>query len=188
MDELAVHRPAVRGFLLRLVRDEALADDLTQETYARACSTAAALDGRSSPRSWLCAIALNLARDQFRAGVRRSRADAEGAGTDAAVPTRDQERSLLEAEMSSCVLEILLRLPSPQRDVVALHDMAGLRHAEIAATLDISVANSRVLLHRGRAALKGLLERHCVLSFGADAVPCERRPADPGKAGRKTDS
>jgi DNA-directed RNA polymerase specialized sigma24 family protein len=36
LDEITEHRPRVRGFVLRLVGDEALAEDLTQETFLRA--------------------------------------------------------------------------------------------------------------------------------------------------------
>lgn len=49
------------------------------------------------------------------------------------------------------------------------------------AVLGISVANSRVVLHRGREALRGMFEKGCVLSFGDDAIPCERRPAPEGQ-------
>jgi RNA polymerase sigma-70 factor (ECF subfamily) len=65
--------------------------------------------------------------------------------------------------------------------VVALHDTAGLAHNEIALLLDISVANSRVLLHRGRAALREILKESCVLSFDGDDIPCERRPPAAGE-------
>jgi len=57
--------------------------------------------------------------------------------------------------------------------VLALHDMVGLTHPEIGRVLDISVANSRVLLHRGRASLHQILERNCTLSFDGDGMPCE---------------
>ncbi len=88
----------------------------------------------------------------------------------------DVELGTLKKEMSGCIGEYLIRLPQPQREVVALHDMAGLTHKEIAAQLDLSEANARVLLHRGRAAFRKILEEHCVLTLGEDAIPCERRP------------
>jgi RNA polymerase sigma-70 factor (ECF subfamily) len=77
--------------------------------------------------------------------------------------------------MSSCVVEYVMRLRDQQREVVAMHDMAGLTHAEIGSILGISEANSRVLLHRGRTALRELLESGCVLTPG-DSIPCERKP------------
>jgi DNA-directed RNA polymerase specialized sigma24 family protein len=53
--------------------------------------------------------------------------------------------------------------------------MAGLTHPEVAAALDISVANSRVLLHRGRIVLREILKQNCTLSFDGDSIPCERK-------------
>lgn len=58
---------------------------------------------------------------------------------------------------------------------VALHDQQEFTHEEIASVLGISVANSRVLVHRGHAALRRLVEANCVVSIGSDPVPCERR-------------
>jgi DNA-directed RNA polymerase specialized sigma24 family protein len=55
------------------------------------------------------------------------------------------DHALLESEMATCVGEFLFQLPRPQHDVLALHDMAGLTHPEIAGVLGVSVANSRVL-------------------------------------------
>jgi hypothetical protein len=46
--------------------------------------------------------------------------------------------------------------------------------------MDISEANSRVILHRGRKALRALLEEGCILSFDGDGIPCERRPPADG--------
>jgi RNA polymerase sigma-70 factor (ECF subfamily) len=78
--------------------------------------------------------------------------------------------------MASCVDGYLSRLPCLQRDVVSMHDKSGLTHAEIATVLGISVGNSRLLLHRGRAALRRVLEENCHLSFGGETIPCERKP------------
>ncbi len=55
--------------------------------------------------------------------------------------------------------------------------MGGLTHREIATALGLSEAASRVYLHRGRKALRALLERDCILTLGDDPIPCERRSA-----------
>jgi len=167
-------RAALRAFVSRLVGDEALADDLTQETYLRAQKTEAGLRSRSSERSWLFAIALNAVRDHYRASARGPAVAADPAIVERLPAGDDTERALLSAEMSSCVVEYVMRLRDQQREVVAMHDMAGLAHAEIAAILGVSEANSRVLLHRGRVALRELLERNCILTPG-DPIPCERK-------------
>jgi RNA polymerase sigma-70 factor (ECF subfamily) len=177
------HRDAVRRFLLRLVRDEALAEDLVQEVFLRAQRTRSPHRGGASERSWLCAIGLNLVRDHYRASSRNPAAANESDACDrlSCDADEDPEKQVMEAEMTDCIAEFVVQLPRPQCDVVALHDAGGLTHAEIAALLDVSEANSRVILHRGRKALRALLEEGCVLSFDSDGTPCERRPPGDGK-------
>jgi RNA polymerase sigma-70 factor (ECF subfamily) len=52
----------------------------------------------------------------------------------------------------------LAELPPRQRAVVTLHDVHGLAADEVCAVLELSPGNERVLLHRGRARLRQLLE------------------------------
>ena len=182
LDDLSEHRPAVLSFVTRLVGNKALADDLTQEAFIRAARASKGRRGKSSARSWLCAIALNLVRDHFRAASRRPDTTSdEELLRHIRSEDEDAETNVLKKEMADCIAEYLFRLPASQHDVVALHDMAGLSHREIAVQLQVSEENSRVLLHRGRSALREILEKGCVLSVGSDAVPCERRP-DSGTA------
>lgn len=177
IDDLSEHRQAVLSFVTRLVRDVALADDLMQEAFFRATRTRKGHRGEASARSWLSAIALNLVRDHFRASGRRPHTTSdEEVLRHIQSEDEDAETAVLKKEMGDCIAEHLFHLPDTQHEVVALHDMAGLTHREIAVQLQISEENSRVLLHRGRSALREILEENCVLSVGSDAVPCERRP------------
>ena len=52
----------------------------------------------------------------------------------------------------------LEQLPENQRAVVTLRDVEGLSSNEVCELLEISAANQRVLLHRGRTALRRVLE------------------------------
>lgn len=58
-------------------------------------------------------------------------------------------------EVARCGLD---GLPERQRTVVSLRDLLGMDSAEVCQLLGISVANQRVLLHRGRAAVRQALE------------------------------
>ncbi len=175
LEEFLSHRSAVEAFVSRLTGDPDLAEDLTQETMVRAGRKAAGFRGESSAKSWLCAIALNLVRDHYRASARRPETPtATEALERLAGGGEDGELTHMKAEMSRCIAEHLAMLPGPQYKVVALHDMAGLGHKEIAEDLGISVANSRVLLHRARTALQDILKQNCELTLGRDDVPCEK--------------
>jgi RNA polymerase sigma-70 factor (ECF subfamily) len=172
--EIASTYEFVRAFVVKLVRDASRADDLVQETFLRAHKSEKTFKGDSAHTTWLCAIALNVVRDHSRETSRRS---GQISNPDAlpALPNDDLlEGDLLQQEMDSCIRQYVMRLPERQRNVIALHDIAGLKHAEIASALDISESNSRVILQRGRGALKNLLEENCELCFD-DPIPCQRK-------------
>lgn len=180
LEKFLSHRSAVEAFVLRLTGDPGLAEDLTQETMVRADRKATEFRGDSSAKSWLCAIALNLVRDHFRASARRPATPTDAETLERLAGSGEGgELVHMKAEMSRCIAEHLLMLPEQQYRVVALHDMAGLGHKDVADYLGISIANSRVLLHRGRAAFKGILKDNCELTLGRDDVPCDRRQIGP---------
>ncbi len=173
--DLTRHREAVLGFVWRMVGARDVAEDLTQETFLRAEQHRASFRGQASMRTWLFAIALNACRDHFRAKARHAQCSSESSAAEHLPANVDLEQALAQTEMGACISGYLFQLPERQREIVALHDVGGLDHQEIGRLLGISEANARVLLHRGRAALRVLLEKHCVLSF-EDDVPCEPRP------------
>jgi RNA polymerase sigma-70 factor (ECF subfamily) len=63
-----------------------------------------------------------------------------------------ENRTLLESGLAE--------LPERQRTVVTLRDVHGLSSDEVSSLLGLSAGNQRVLLHRGRSRLRGLLEKH----------------------------
>ncbi|HLO78587.1 MAG TPA: sigma-70 family RNA polymerase sigma factor [Magnetospirillum sp.] len=172
-DGFAAHRDAVRGILLRLLRDPALADDLVQEALLRASRAVGGMRGEAAPATWLTAIALNLVRDHYRAVKRRPATTTLDVADGIAAPDHP-ETEVMQAEMSACILGHLSRLPVRQREAVLMHHFAGLSHREIALPLGVTEGNARVILHRGLTALRDSLGRECKLDFG-DRIPCERR-------------
>ncbi len=167
-------RPAIVAFVLKLVGNHALAEDVAQEALIRAIQKSAEFRSDSSLQSWVIAIALNLVRDHFRKVARHPETTIEKSVLEAIPDVHEtSEQVILKEEMSSCIARLAGQLPRPQYDVVILHDKADLSHREIAAQLNLSEANSRVLLHRGREALRQILKQNCVLSLGQDDIPCE---------------
>lgn len=67
---------------------------------------------------------------------------------------------MLADELTAVARAELDRLPEKQRVVVTLPDMLGFDSGEVCELLDITVANQRVLLHRGRAAVRLVLESY----------------------------
>src|SRR5262245_4080384 len=112
-----LHRLAVA-----LVKDDATADDLVQDTYSIA-ATQAPTDGQPV-RPWLARVLRNRARTASRS-ARRRRAREQAFGELAAAPARPDE-IVDRIELQRTLAGFVLDLVAPQRDVVLLHYFEGL--------------------------------------------------------------
>lgn len=172
------HTPALLRAARGYVPNHAIAEEVVQETWIALVKGVANFEGRSSLRTWLFAVMTNIAKTR---GVREARdRDAliasmgptvdpdrfhgpgeprAGAWKEPPVAFPDSpEGSVLGGELRDIAQRELDKLPERQRTVVTLRDMLGFDSAEVCEVLDISVANQRVLLHRGRAAIRQVLE------------------------------
>lgn len=176
-----LHTPAMLRVARGYVRDQATAEDVVQETWLALLKGIDGFEGRASLRTWLFTVLINVAKSR---GVRDRRDEdlavrAYTGGTvdparfrpagerwaghwrDDATPTpfpQTPEGAVLGEELMAVTRRELDRLPERQRMVVTMRDMLGMDSAEVRDLLDISVANQRVLLHRGRAAVRQGLE------------------------------
>ena len=154
------HYRPVRAFLFRMIGDQWVAEDLTQETFIKVQEKIDQLRDPSKVRPWIFRIARNLSLDHYRS--QKNGADnREISGkiqTSLAPPAQMQ---LERQQMSECVQEKIHLLPEPLKAVLILFDVWDLSQQEIAEILEISVANVKVRLHRARKALKEILERDC---------------------------
>ncbi len=160
-----------------------IAEEVVQETWIALLKGLDKFEGRSSLRTWLFAVMINIAKTR---GVRERR-DADtaiaaytGGTVDPArfreagdpypghwkpdeVPSpfpETPEGSALGNELVDVARRELDKLPDRQRMVVTMRDMLGFDSSEVCELLDISIANQRVLLHRGRAAVRQVLEHY----------------------------
>jgi RNA polymerase sigma-70 factor (ECF subfamily) len=156
----------VRRFILALVKDQWVADDLIQETFIRVQQSLGTIKDSSKMSSWIFRIAHNLCHDHFR------RLKATKTNQDIVLlPTEGREEGpiqlprmqeeLEQREMGRCVQDQIELLPEPLRTVLVLFDIMECSHQEIADILGISVNNVKVRLHRARKQLKPILEEKC---------------------------
>jgi RNA polymerase sigma-70 factor, ECF subfamily len=175
------HTPSMLRVARGYVSSREIAEEVVQETWIALIKGIAGFHGRSSLRTWLFSVMINIAKAR---GLRERR-DADAAikaytggtvdparfrGTDDPYPGHwkpddvpsafpdTPEGSVLGDELIAVTRRELDRLPERQRAVVTLRDMLGFDSAEVCELLDISTANQRVLLHRGRAAVRQVLE------------------------------
>ena len=86
--------------------------------------------------------------------------------------SRGPEGTALDRETLAVLRSALEDLPRAQRVVVALRDVHGWPSADVCAALDLSEANQRVLLHRGRSRLRAVLERYFADTDPESAIVC----------------
>lgn len=182
------YRPAILRYVLRLVRDPAQAQDLTQEVFLRVHERLGDLRDLGALEGWLYRTATNVCYDWFRRSAQWRQTGPLTFGdegnsehqplTDEATLRPDQ---LLEQNaMSECVLRFLTHLPVQYRTVLLLHDLQGYTDAEIAAQVGLSLENVKVRLHRARVKLKTALAGGCEFSQNDRGVfVCHPKPAAP---------
>jgi len=161
--------------LLRLaqtmVPSRAVAEEVVQDTWLGLVRGIKGFEGRSSLRTWLFHVLVNRARStgarERRPGtgatsgptVDPGRFGPRGNWADPPVPWPEEvDDRIVARQLAERIRRRIGELPELQRQVVTLRDLEGLGAAEVCALLDISEGNQRVLLHRGRARLRSMLE------------------------------
>jgi RNA polymerase sigma-70 factor (ECF subfamily) len=173
----AQYRAALRRYILSMVRSDAEADDLLQETFVRVLRKLDSLENPAMLSPWLYRIATNVSRDRFRKTARDPVQVASDDSNDEAVNGDARLADLFERyEMSSCVQEYLHELPDHYRSAILLHDVEGMTIAEMAQMLDATPGALKIRLHRARGRLRQALQEACAFSHDEDGVfVCERK-------------
>ena len=165
------------------VRTRAVAEEVVQEAWLGVLKGIDRFEGRSSLRTWIMRIVVNIAMTR---GEREARsipfsAFASEADEPAVDPDRFRDESdgfpghwraypgswaalpdeaLLGRETLDVVTSAIEELPAAQRVVITMRDVAGCSAEEVCGALDVSDGNQRVLLHRARSHVRAALERH----------------------------
>ena len=153
------HHAAVFRRLRYLCGDPAVAEELAQETFARAMAHHARYDGRRPFAAWLFGIALNIARKHHRKQGNKSRAMQRLRDLGPAGDADDPAGSHLRRERSRMLYELLDELPDRWREAFVLREIEGVSMNEAAECLGISASNVAVRVARARARLKEELVR-----------------------------
>ena len=172
------------------VTSRAVAEEVVQEAWLGVLVGIERFEGRSSLKTWLFRILANRAQSRAAAEGRSvpfsALSDEEVAAAELSVdrarfhgpgarwadhwtssPKRWSElpeESALLRETVEVVERTVASLPPAQRAVVTLRDLVGWSADEVCELLEISAANQRVLLHRGRTKVRQALDRHLASS------------------------
>ncbi len=147
------------SYLVDLVGDRGLAEEIVQDTFVAAWRGGAAFEGRSSVSTWLFGIARRQARDRQR-GVRPETMPLDELRDESEEPRPDAE--VLAAADRADLVAALDRLPVHHREPLVLAFAHGLSGPEIASVLGIPEGTVKSRLHAARAALRAHLEPEVV--------------------------
>jgi RNA polymerase sigma-70 factor (ECF subfamily) len=154
------HSPAVWRFLKDAFRDEAAADEATQETFVRAHGRLGTLRDEDRLASWLLGIA-RLVFLEARRGVHLDVDREENEGlVEAVLPTPTPEDLLLDRETEALLAEALGHVREERRSALLLRIDHGLPYEEIAQVMGWSLPKVKNEIHRARLQLRERLAAH----------------------------
>ena len=159
-----LHKRAVYGLCVRLLRDSEEARDAAQETFVRAYAALDTYDPAQPFAPWVLRIARNLCLDVIRRRIpesQRLELDAdpiEGAPRELADPDAARGDDVIARRQLAGALEAAVQsLPSNYREVIQLFHVEHLSYKEIASTMDVPIGTVMTWLHRARTKLKDAL-------------------------------
>jgi RNA polymerase sigma-70 factor (ECF subfamily) len=160
------HSRLLFGFILRIVRNRAEAEEILQEVFVRVWTRAELYDPRlGRPTPWLVRLARNCAIDRLRArkirdvaggpALDESVADPAVSGTDIRTP----ETLVLDAERRETVMDALAGLPPEQRRLIEAAFFEGYTHSELAKRFGLPLGTVKTRIRAGMIAMRQRLEQ-----------------------------
>ncbi|MDR9435901.1 MAG: sigma-70 family RNA polymerase sigma factor [Thiohalophilus sp.] len=145
-------RPQLYRLAYSWTNNPALADDLTQETLAKALKNVAQLKKPEALKSWSFGILRNCWRDHYR-----SSRDMDDVDNEVLADNQTPEKHHEQQNIVDKVRGAVAKLPEGQRHVLTLIDLEGCSYAEVAEILEIPIGTVMSRLCRARKSLAGKL-------------------------------
>ena len=168
-DLVTLYQDHLFALIVRMVPDRDQASDVVQEAFFSAFRNLHRFRG-GSVKSWLNRICVNAAMDTQRARKRRPVQPYPELDDDSWQPPAgtetDPERIAVHAERSRAIASAMAHITDDQRTAIVLYDVEGYDYGEIAEMTGVSLGTVKSRIHRGRLALRGLLEDRMELFRG----------------------
>ncbi len=168
----AYERP-VYNYVLRLVGDRSLAEDLTQEVFIRVFQGLPGFSLRSRFTTWLFQVTKNRVLDELRALERRPRSVAT---LEDIPPLEVIDQPFERLETIDAVWRAIEALNVDLKMALLLRDVVGLAYTEIADALEITLATVKWRIYKAREEVQAALTREGII-----VVSNVRRVAEPAK-------
>jgi len=152
----------VFNYVLRLVGDRALAEDLTQEVFLRVFQGLPKFSLRCKFTTWLFQVTKNRVLDELRASERRPR---HLVALDDVPPLEVMDAPIELGETVDALWRAIEGLSTDLKMALLLRDVAGLSYSEIADSLEVTLATVKWRIYKAREEVQIALVREGV-SFG----------------------
>jgi RNA polymerase sigma-70 factor (ECF subfamily) len=154
----------VYNYVLRLIGDRALAEDLTQEVFLRVFQGLPKFSLRSKFTTWLFQVTKNRVLDELRANERRPRLSV---ALEDVPPLEVVDAPLERVEAMDAVWRSVANLTPDLKMALLLRDVVGLSYTEIADSLEITLATVKWRIYKAREEVQLALAREGI-TFGED--------------------
>lgn len=180
-DIFNTYQKPIYNYVLRMVRNPDIAEELTQEIFIKTYKNLSSYRGDSKISTWLYSIATNSCLDYFRTSdFKKSEKTSaiildvlpEEADTESIKRILLMDDELIKSEMAECIRDYIENLPGDFRTVIILHDLEGFKNREIAKILKCSLETVKIRLHRARKKLQSILASNCDFYLDENNVLC----------------
>jgi RNA polymerase sigma-70 factor, ECF subfamily len=155
----------VFNYVLRLVGDRALAEDLTQEVFLRVFQGLPKFSLRCKFTTWLFQVTKNRVLDELRANERRPR---HLVALDDVAPLEVMDAPIERGETVEALWRAIEALSTDLKMALLLRDVAGLSYTEIADALEVTLATVKWRIYKGR--------EDVVLALAREGITFDSRP------------
>jgi RNA polymerase sigma-70 factor (ECF subfamily) len=157
----------VYNYVMRLVGDRALAEDLTQEVFLRVFQGLPKFSLRSKFTTWLFQVTKNRVLDELRASERRPRLSV---ALEDVPPLEVVDAPFERVEAMDAVWRSVADLTPDLKMALLLRDVVGLSYTEIADSLEITLATVKWRIYKAREEVQLALAREGI-TFGDEGLP-----------------
>ena len=166
----------VFNYVLRIVGDRALAEDLTQEVFLRVFQGLPRFSLRSKFTTWLFQVTKNRVLDEIRATERRPRAVVN---IEEIPPVEVLDAPFERLEAIDAVWRAVEALNVDLKMALLLRDVVGLSYTEIAEALEVTLATVKWRIYKAREEVQLALAREGIHLYAEPAAEPEPAPAAP---------
>jgi RNA polymerase sigma-70 factor (ECF subfamily) len=170
----------VFNYVLRLVGDRALAEDLTQEVFLRVYQGLPKFSLRSKLTTWLLQVTKNRVLDELRALERRPRSTVN---IEDVPPLEVLDAPFERLEAIDAVWRAVANLNVDLKMALLLRDIVGLSYTEIADSLEVTLATVKWRIYKAREDVQLALAREGIFLHGDGEPDADTAPAADGVLG-----